>query len=60
MDPNLILKLKLDCNSLNAIAGVLRYNGLQKQSDVLLAIEDRLFDAIDILEGGSNGCGNNS
>lgn len=50
---DLIKRLKLDCNSLNSIAGTMRFfkNGqFNIYSEILLGIEDRIFQAIDMLE----------
>lgn len=46
----LIYKLKMDCNSLNCIAGVPTiFNSPFR--DILLSIKNRIIQAIDILEG---------
>lgn len=47
MNEKLKLKLEADCNSLNAIAGLLRHEGRNKEADCLLSIERHIFQILE-------------
>lgn len=47
MSEEMRLNLEADCNSLNAIATLLRHEGKNKEADCLISVEHHIFKLID-------------